>query len=803
MRILLSLGLTATFLLSSVSAQVDAYHGKTGNEHQTLSDDLSAKGYRPISLSIYGSTGSLRYAAIWIQRAGPLLVGFHGFDSDDYQDFVNTRWPQGYRPICLTATGSGGNARFAGFFELTNAPGDAQHGLTEAEFVSARTAARALDQDITAIDIYNTVADPRYIVAFGPVAAGQGSYVSIDKNDYQEHFDAFAEGHARPKIIAFNDHDRYVSVWQSDDIGDWIGHHDMTSKEYQDYTDLYSQANWYPITVQGSGSGSDTRYAAAWAASDLPLANQWTMTGPGQPSMQPFDDWVQNWMTSNDLRGASLAVVKDGRLVHARGYTWARKGYPVTQPTSLFAIASCSKPITSIAIHQAFDGSNNLLDPSDSMMGLFPGTTVFDGNTSLIDIHALLTHQAGWDSSLGIEPMLAADATIASALGIPLPIDKYDIFDFMLESQPLDYLPYSNFVYSNFGFSVLGRVLEQSNTGIPYASVVQQKLFDPLGITRAEIGGSLFSELLPGEVLYHQYRPSIARSAMEDARPWVASQYGAWNERNLDAHGGWVMAAPDFAKVLAAFDLGARNPILGLKQTTAMWTDDPSWPGVMRGWFRKSVADGNGGTVNMAHHNGGLGGTTSFVAHRLDGYSFVFLTNGNRSLLFGNVQGEELSDIANTIPIWPNHDLFPDMGLPSLMDYRAGNLTRLGGGCRGPLGEVGIDVAGTWDPGQAMSFDLDNAQPLQAAVVFVGLQPAAIALDPIGMPSCSLLVQPLRNLVGITDAGGKLTLPWIVPDLPELIGLPVYAQGAAVDPTANVLGLTSTDALKIVLGGWN
>jgi hypothetical protein len=298
------------------------------------------------------------------------------------------------------------------------------------------------------------------------------------------------------------------------------------------------------------------------------------------------------------------------------------------------------------------------------------------------------------------------------------------------------------------------------------------------------------------------YTPGINRSPFDDSRPWLSNQYGWLNEQNMDSHGGWVMAAPDFAKILAAFDLGAANPILGQTETTNMWTDDPNFNGTMRGWFRKSVADGKGGTVNMAHHNGRLIGTTSFVAKRMDGLSFVFFTNGDQNNLFGNVHGEQLSDIANTISIWPNHDLFPSVNLPAFKTYQSGFFTPIGGGCRGTLGDVGFGIGGTWDPGQAMSFKLSNAQPMQPAVVFVGRQGSSVRLDPIGMPGCSLRVVPLRSLGGATDAAGVGVIPWIVPDVPDLVGLPLFAQGAVVDPGANALGLVATDGVEMFLGGW-
>ena len=48
-----------------------AYHDRTSADHQAHFDNLFPKGWRMISLSVYGSLGDERYAAIWVKRAGP------------------------------------------------------------------------------------------------------------------------------------------------------------------------------------------------------------------------------------------------------------------------------------------------------------------------------------------------------------------------------------------------------------------------------------------------------------------------------------------------------------------------------------------------------------------------------------------------------------------------------------------------------------------------------------------------------------------------------------------------------------
>ena len=199
-----SVFLAATLACPAV-AQVVAYHDQSSASHQANFGVLEPQGYRMIALSIYGTTSSLQYAAVWVQRAGPVYAGYHDLTAAQYQTFATTNWALGYRPRVLTAMGTALNPRFAGSWELTHAGGWTSHGLTEAQYQSERDLAAQQGFEVTAIDIYGTAADPRYVVAFGPVAVGQHEVISGDVANFQEHFDALGAGHNRPAIVAFND----------------------------------------------------------------------------------------------------------------------------------------------------------------------------------------------------------------------------------------------------------------------------------------------------------------------------------------------------------------------------------------------------------------------------------------------------------------------------------------------------------------------------------------------------------------------------------------------------------------------
>jgi hypothetical protein len=90
-----------------------AWHGKTLNEHQALRDQWAKKGYRFLSLSIYGLVAAPVYAVVMIkrqivavQRDWPCLT------AAQLQQAFDEQAVQGFGPVILAATGSASDPRF-------------------------------------------------------------------------------------------------------------------------------------------------------------------------------------------------------------------------------------------------------------------------------------------------------------------------------------------------------------------------------------------------------------------------------------------------------------------------------------------------------------------------------------------------------------------------------------------------------------------------------------------------------------------------------------------------------------------
>ena len=536
----------------------------------------------------------------------------------------------------------------------------------------------------------------------------------------------------------------------------------------------------------------------------MPTTGQ--VAGPG---LEAFDPILAGLVQRFSLPGAGFAIVKDGRLVLARGYTWAESanGYPLAQPESLYRIASCNKPLTSIAVHQEMALQPASIAYGSDMADYFGNPAYADPRSNRIKVMHLLTHTGGWDrdatTGSGYDPMFI-DTTIATTLGIPLPVSTTDIRTYM-DAQLLDFTPGTESRYSNYGFSVLGRILETLNPGMTYDDVMQERVFAPLGITRAAIGASYLSGALPGEVMYHPDALAVAQSVNEASRPWVPSHHGGWNQPNLDSHGAYVMAAPDFAKVLAAFDLGDQNPILDPVQTANMWTA-PAAPYItpgpniashyLKGWMRNTVTDGSGAKIDMYEHGGSLPGTRTYIAHRVDGVSFVFFTNGNGSL--GSAAGDQLSDLANGVRSWPRHDLFPQVGLPSL-HHVPGSVVPYGKSCPGSAGTPGASWIGVPETGNDLQLVCTLAPPFAPAFCLLGPK---IQLPIPGPGGCLLLANPIIAVPTPVSAVGTATLPLAIPSNTALIGGSFAAQYLILDVAAGNTRLVSTNGLLVTIGGW-
>jgi CubicO group peptidase (beta-lactamase class C family) len=659
-----------------------ATHDRSHDDFQTQWNTLVPQGFRPISLCVYGDRAAPLYAAVWIQRSGPPFAGIHGATAAQFQTFFDTWAAQGFSPVLLTATGPPDNPVFASIMEWSSTGVSlTRHLLRTGSGNDSGTIDYWLAQARTnnwiprCIAPYGTAADRRFAIVLDPnpvrelwsVAGWWGESAS----DYQARFTAQTQQWARPAMVSVNPDATFTSVFRADGIGAWVARHNLTSAGYQaEYNTLVGQG-YYPIHVQAGGPAGNTRFAALFATRDVPAPRAYTQTGTNVPAFTPVDDKVRRYMSDTGTRAIGIAITRGGRLVHARGYTWAEAGYPLTQPATMFRLASCSKPLTSIAIYQLIQ--QRRLRRSTTLQSVLalqpaPGGTM-DPRFQNITVEHLLTHTAGWDrSEVSDLPWVNA---VANAFGQPnLPVTKLQMARYMA-GQPLQFAPGAEQEYSNLGYLLLGLIIERLR-GTTYPTAVQQRMFTPLGLTRPHRSPIRQSEQRPGSVRQHDTAPGfddlrIAPSAINGPAAGSAERfplgYGGEDLALFDSFGGWSMAPADYAKVLAAFAIGNANPLLSQATVDMMWTvpslyataTDVELPLYANGWDSWTEAGG----IRGVQHFGGMPGVATRILYRSDGWGFAVFSSGSGT-------PDIYPEVANLAPsAWPTHDLFPSVGIPT------------------------------------------------------------------------------------------------------------------------------------------
>lgn len=400
-------------------------------------------------------------------------------------------------------------------------------------------------------------------------------------------------------------------------------------------------------------------------SSTLPSAATPQATGSTFPALAPFDTLMADFIHQQQVPGAQLAVSHRGRLVYARGFGVADRSQPApVQPTSLFRIASVSKPITAAAVVQWIERGKLSLDSRVfSLLGL---AEPMDARWKQITIQQLLQHSGGWDRDISFDPMFDS-VRIARTLNTQPPLQPAQIITYML-SQPLQFNPGKRFAYSNFGYCLLGRVIEKLS-GQRYEASVQQQLLAPLGIHRMRLGHTALAQRAEGEVAYHAERNHRGEPITGRNREGVALPYGAWSLEAMDAHGGWLACAPDLVRFAAAFDNPGRR-FLRADSIQALWRRrdlPPSLDASGRplpfyyglGWMVRDVGSG----INT-WHAGSLDGTSTLLVRRHDGLHWAVLFNARTT-----PDGKRLSDLidpllhqaANQVRHWPDIDLFTEL----------------------------------------------------------------------------------------------------------------------------------------------
>jgi len=300
----------------------------------------------------------------------------------------------------------------------------------------------------------------------------------------------------------------------------------------------------------------------------------------------------------------SVALSRNGQFVYDHAGGMADPQHSIqAQQNSLFRIADLSKPITAVTIFSLIEngkfGLNDKVFGPGALLSTTYGKSPYKPYVADITIDHLLTHTAGGWAADANDPMLHNNGW-----------DQKKLIASTIENVPLTAQPGTQWIYSNFGYCILGRVIEQL-TGQPYAAYVQANILAPCGISGMQIARNSEHDRATNEVIY------IGQYSEE---PYKI------NITRMDSTAGWIASSTQLVQFLNHVAGAPNIPALLKPQTIAtMTTPAPAYPAgdarYARGWMVSSNGAGSW------WHSGSLPGSTALMVRNPDGTCLAAVCN--------------------------------------------------------------------------------------------------------------------------------------------------------------------------------
>ncbi|AEI51966.1 serine hydrolase [Runella slithyformis] len=183
-----------------------------------------------------------------------------------------------------------------------------------------------------------------------------------------------------------------------------------------------------------------------------------------------LDAYIARAMQVWQIPGVAVCVVKDGQIIHQKGYGVRRFGtIEAVNEHTVFPIASVTKTFvgTAWATLEA-EKKVQLNQPLKQILPSFSmNHKLYEAQISIADV---LSHRSGWKTFQG--DLLNTE----SSLSQEIMLRKFGLIE---PAYPIR----TRFGYSNFGFMLAGEAL-QSVSGQDWATFLQKRFFEPLGMNR-------------------------------------------------------------------------------------------------------------------------------------------------------------------------------------------------------------------------------------------------------------------------------------------------------------------------------
>ncbi|MCX6620129.1 MAG: serine hydrolase, partial [Acidobacteria bacterium] len=338
------------------------------------------------------------------------------------------------------------------------------------------------------------------------------------------------------------------------------------------------------------------------------------------PESQDLDQWMERALVEFHVPGAALGIVKDGKLVFARGYGVRQLGQSAkVDQYTLFGIASNSKAFTAAALGiLATDGKLAFDDPVGKHLPAFQLHDPYV--TREITVRDLLCHRGGL--GLGAGDLLIWPDTdftrdqVVAALRFVRPATSFR----------------SKYAYNNLMFVVAGQVVA-AVSGMSWDDFIRTRIFAPLEMKESRVtslsfraGENVASPHSPGWRPQGELKVVVptrddtwaaaagVKSNIVDLARWVAAQL-----REGETEAGQRLWSPAVARDMwsAQTIVPIRDMPAGLKAT------QPHFSAYGLGWMLRDYRG-----RKLVSHSGALSGMlTSVVLAPEEKLGVIVLTN--------------------------------------------------------------------------------------------------------------------------------------------------------------------------------
>ena len=339
-------------------------------------------------------------------------------------------------------------------------------------------------------------------------------------------------------------------------------------------------------------------------------------------TLDGMDKDIRDFLRQWEIKGASLAIMRNDSLVFAKGYGWADEelGEPMG-PGNILRMASVSKLITAtgimvlkerglVSLQDTVFGPAGILDDS-----LFTASIRYKAMYD-ITVEQLLRHQGGFTNSRG-DPMFST-RDIIRQFGLEGPPDHNTLVSCVLK-RPLGFRPGSWQRYSNFGYLLLSMIIEKVS-GEDYESFIQENVLHPSGCFDMHLAKNYYEQKYTNEVRYYMHAGSEKVEEYNMSGKLVERCYGGNDINALSGAGAWCGSPAELCRLVASIDGKPQVPDILSQESIAEMTEYFDQDTYSLGW-NDTKPDGEW------TRTGTLSGTSALVKCFPDGECWIMVTN--------------------------------------------------------------------------------------------------------------------------------------------------------------------------------